>query len=88
MRKCFIFFSEYKADAELESESILITSSTTVKTIYWNISYNQYIDNSPEYKYQQEMNLVFHFFCSDHKAKMPIKESQFVNDQQPINDGL
>lgn len=29
------------------------------------------------------MNLVFHFFCSDHKAKMPIKESQFVNDQQP-----
>lgn len=34
------------------------------------------------------MNLVFHFFCSDHKAKMPIKESQFVNDQQPINDGL
>lgn len=45
----YIFFSEYKADAELESESILITSSTTVKTIYWNISYNQYIDNSPEY---------------------------------------
>ena len=44
-----IYIFEYSADTELEPESILRTSSTMINIIYWTISYNKYIDNSPEY---------------------------------------